>query len=65
VDVADEASVNALIRASPSAGDVWTCSSQCGTNITQRPRFDPRRLAQVLDTNLTSAFLATAPPTPS
>jgi len=60
VDVADEASVNALIRASAERwGRLDVLVNNAGTNIRKQPQdltFDEWR--RVLDTNLTSAFLA-------
>jgi len=60
VDVADEASVNALIRASAERwGRLDVLVNNAGTNIRKPPQdltLDDWR--QVLDTNLTSAFLA-------
>jgi 2-deoxy-D-gluconate 3-dehydrogenase len=59
VDVADEASVNALIRASAERwGRLDVLVNNAGMNIRKQPQ--DMRLAewrQVLDTNLTSAFL--------
>ena len=67
VDVADEASVNALILASAERwGRLDVLVNNAGTNIRKQPQdltLDEWR--RVLDTNLTSAFLASRAAYPS
>ncbi len=60
VDVTDEASVNALIRASAERwGRLDVLVNNAGTNIRKQPQdLTLAEWRRVLDTNLTSAFLA-------
>src|SRR5437879_2112776 len=59
VDVADEASVNALIRSTVDrCGRLDILVNNAGTNVRKQPQdYKLSEWHQVLDTNLTSAFL--------